>query len=531
MRATKSSSLGQESRFRTIVEHATDLILLYDLDFHCLYINPAAQSALGVNRSALLNRPGTLLARPVQRARFESCFRRVLESGQEQVLVIPLFGPKGEAEYQVRLVPEKDPHTGVVLAVIGVGRDVTALKSLERELRKTSRAKSEFLANMSHEIRTPLAGILGLAEMSLKRDMAPDLREDLRMISDSAASLNRIINDILDFSKIEAGKIELQPHGFELDGLIGSVLKTFKVPAQSKAIGLFVEVGKEVPRTLVGDPLRLKQILSNLVSNAIKFTDRGFVRVGISAEQSENGKVHLRFAVQDTGSGIPKSKLDRLFKSFIQLDLSSSKRHEGTGLGLIISRQLAQLMGGTIEVQSRLGKGSTFTLRLPFDAAARVVPKKRPAQDGSSVQPGKAALKILLAEDNPVNRAFLTRYLTGSGHLVGSVANGLEALRALERERYDLVLMDIQMPEMDGLEATRRIRSGGLEGIDPHLPVVALTAYAMKGDRERFLEAGMNGYVSKPVDFSELDAVIGELSVNNEGDGDSGAQPPEEVSA
>jgi PAS domain S-box-containing protein len=510
MHRAERKTPDQEQRFLAIVEHATDLILLYDLELRCLYTNPAAERVLGADM--LSDRHGPTQMHADLRKRFEECFHRVVETGNEQVIEIRLSGPqteRAERDYQFRLIPEKDAVTGDVQAVLGMGRDISDMKNLERELRKAIAVKSEFLATMSHEIRTPLAGILGIAEMALKRETPPDLHEDLRMISDSAGSLNRIINDILDFSKIEAGRIELLSVGFELDSLLDNVMKTFKLSAQSKAIGLFVEVGKEVPKTLVGDPHRLKQILSNLVSNAIKFTDRGFVRVGVSADEVKSGKVMLRLSVQDTGSGIPKAKLNKLFQSFVQLDLSSPRRRGGTGLGLIISRQLARLMGGNLEVRSRAGHGSTFTTTVLLDIGARPAEKDRPVCTVGQLHP---VLKILLAEDNPVNVAFLKRYLTSSGYQVNCAPNGLEAVQALTRDQYDLVLMDIQMPELDGVEATRRIRSGTLPRVDPHIPIIALTAYAMKGDRERFLEAGMNGYVSKPVDFKELTRVIGELA-------------------
>jgi PAS domain S-box-containing protein len=524
MRRVDSCTLEPEERFRNIVENATDLIALYDLRFRCLYINPAAETVLGWAPSELLLRKGTVLVPSDQRKRLASTFQKVVQSGTEEILVLRLSGPKSRGEYQLKLVPEKDPETGAVVTVIGVGRDITAMKGLERDLRKASTAKSEFLANMSHEIRTPLAGILGMAEMALKRNLPADLQDDLRMISDSAASLNRIINDILDFSKIEAGKIELQPREFELRPMLDGVLKTFKVPAQSKAIGLFLEIGREVPTTVLGDQHRLKQILSNLVSNAIKFTDRGFVRVQVTAELPKGGQHLLRFSVQDTGSGISKSRMGRLFQSFTQLDLSAAKRHKGTGLGLTISRKLARIMGGDIDVRSSPGQGSTFTLGVPLMGAAPSLESHAPRSGASSQAPG--ALKILLAEDNPVNQAFLKRFLGGHGHQVHSAGNGLEVLGIMAREHFDLVLMDIQMPEMDGIEATRRIRSGSLHGVDPGTPIVALTAYAMRGDRERFLEAGMTAYVSKPVDFLELERVIRDFGAGRTGTG-SGKQAAE----
>jgi PAS domain S-box-containing protein len=507
MRGNERAVEGLDPLVRDAAERSSDLIVLFDAEFRCLWANQAFSSALGRSPEEIVGVNGAEMAGPEHGPVFRSCFERAIGTGSEQAFLIRLKGPDSDREYRLKLSPGTDPQSGAP-AVLGIGRDIAEVEGVLEELRSSARSKGEFLASASHEIRTPLAGIIGLAEMALKRDMPPDLRDDLRMISDSAASLSRIINDILDFSKIEAGRMELRPVVFAPASLVESVLKTFKILAQSKAIGLFAEVAKDVPRQLVGDAHRLKQILSNLVSNAIKFTDRGYVRINVESKPMENGRALLLIGVHDTGCGVAKSKQGRLFEQFVQVDPCPSMRHGGTGLGLAISKRLAGLMGGTIELESRPGRGSTFTVRLPMGMGATAPSEEAPAV--SAFTPGKG-LCILLAEDNPVNRSFLTRYLTGRGYQVDTAANGKEAIAALRLKPYDLVLMDIQMPEMDGLEATRRIRSGALDGIDPGLPVIALTAYAMKGDRERFMESGMNGYVAKPVDFAELANAIADV--------------------
>jgi PAS domain S-box-containing protein len=506
MRGNEHSDEGLELLVRDAALRTSDLIVLFDAGFRCIWANEAFSSALGRSPEEIVGTSGAEMAGPEHEPALRSCFERAVETGSEQALLIRLKGLDAAREYRLKLSPGNDPRCGAP-TILGIARDIAEVEGVLEELRSTSRSKGEFLASASHEIRTPLAGIIGLAEMALKRDMPPDVRDDLRMISDSAASLSRIINDILDFSKIEAGRMELRPVPFTPASLVESVLKTFKILAQSKAIGLFAEVTKDVPNQLVGDSHRLKQILSNLVSNAIKFTDRGYVRINVESKPLEDGRTLLLVGVHDTGCGIAKSKQGRLFEHFVQVDPCPSMRHGGTGLGLAISRRLAGLMGGTIDLESRPGRGSAFTVRLPMGIA--VTPPREEVSAVSAFTPGKG-LRILLAEDNPVNRSFLTRYLTGRGYQVDTAANGKEAIVALSLNTYNLVLMDIQMPEMDGLEATRRIRSGTLKGIDPGLPVIALTAYAMKGDRERFIESGMNGYVAKPVDFAELANAIAE---------------------
>jgi CheY-like chemotaxis protein len=261
-----------------------------------------------------------------------------------------------------------------------------------------------------------------------------------------------------------------------------------------------------VPRMVHGDPDRIEQIVSNLFSNAIKFTDQGFVTLSVYAARTSTNYVDLRISVADTGIGIPVEKQSKLFQSFSQLDPSYSKRHRGAGLGLAISRHLAEMMGGSIDLQSRPGKGAAFTF------AARFFKGRPEAILPAELSPTLAApQRILLAEDNPVNRIFLCRFLEREGHTVATAGDGNEVLAMLGREQFDMVLMDIQMPEMDGLEATRIIRSAFRTGIDPGVSIIALTAYAMKGDREKFLDAGMDGYVTKPVDFLELNRAIAQI--------------------
>ncbi|ANK83099.1 MAG: hypothetical protein TEF_21580 [Rhizobiales bacterium NRL2] len=495
-----------------------DGFALYDKDFRPLVVNreslnrfPIAFDTLSKGGTFLeANRRGIRETRPdIPEEKAERMVRRLtetLEAGE----TVDLETQNGRI-VRTRF-REMSEGRRVAISV-----DITELRAREKELEEARRAaeaanetKSAFLANISHEIRTPLNGILGMSQMLCKANLPPDQKRQAETIAESGQMLMDLLNDVLDLSKIEAGRLDIDPRDGDLGDVMRGLRRLWQPGADEKGLTLSLMLDADLPKRVVFDPVRVRQCANNLISNAIKFTQKGRIQIVVTTETGDDGEPMIQIEVSDSGCGMEEETLARLFHPFTQADSSTSRKHGGTGLGLSITRRLARMMGGDCVAESTPGRGSTFRLSFRADP---VIPS-RPLQEmgmvdetGQPIDPERCrGLRVLLVDDHLVNRKVASLYLEPYGCAVTEAGNGQEALDRLSAQTFDIVLLDVHMPVMDGPETISRIRQADAPW--RKVPVLALTADAMMGDRERYLAMGMDGYVAKPIAEREL---VGEI--------------------
>ena len=519
-----------ERRYRTLAENTPDAIVVLDMESgRFVDCNRGGLHLFSLPREELLKTNLVEMSPPFQpdgRPSDQAAMEEIQKALSGQV---PYFewvhqNAQGkEIPCEIRLV--QLPSSAGQVLVHGSIIDITERKRAAQALREAkeaaeaaAHARSQELAMMSHEVRTPMNGVIGMTSLLLGTTLSDEQHEYVEVIRSSGDALLTIINDVLDFSKIEAGRIELEAYPFDLHACVRDAVDLFTSLAQQKGIELSYAIDSSVPESVITDSTRLRQILVNLISNAVKFTSRGAVSVDVRATKTVVGAYQVHVAVKDTGIGVEDEQLDRLFKPFVQGDASTTRRYGGTGLGLAICKKLCRLLGGDIWVESEPGKGSTFLFTVVVQPTTSELDDAPRLETPTPVDEDEEApfetLHLLLAEDNVINQKVALRMLERLGYRADVASNGCEVIEAVRRRPYDVVLMDMQMPEMDGLEATRRVRADFPDECQPY--IIALTANAMAGDRDRCLEAGMNDYLSKPVKLDALGEALAQYLVTRD---------------
>ncbi|VVB71640.1 Methanogenesis regulatory histidine kinase FilI [uncultured archaeon] len=509
-------------RLADIINFLPDATLVIDKEGRVISWNKAMETMTGVKARDILGKDNYEHSLPFYGERRPILIDLVLSPQSEFISAYNFIKRKGQVLEGEAYIPNMNggetclygiasalfDSNGNIVGAIESIRDITERKKAEEELKaakekaeSATKAKSEFLANMSHEIRTPMNAVIGMTGLLMDENLTDLQRDYVETIRSSGESLLAVINDILDLSKIEGENMELESQPFDLKSCIEESLELVEVSAYAKGLRTSYKMNASTPPAIVGDQARLRQILVNLLSNAVKFTEAGEVNIMVSSRDLKNDCHEIHFAVSDTGIGIPEDKMHRLFQSFSQVDASMARKYGGSGLGLVISKKLVMMMNGNIWAESLQGKGSTFRFTIQAKPAM-LAPMRRHAvwPNRNNYEEIDCNLSILLAEDNAVNQKVTLRMLDKLGFRADVVANGIEALRALDHQTYDVVLMDVMMPEMDGLEATRAIRKKWPQG--PR--IIAMTASALEGDREMCIDAGMDGYISKPTKMEEM---------------------------
>jgi PAS domain S-box-containing protein len=525
----------------------TDVITIHDKDFNIIRANKAATEKLGLSFQEILSQK-CYKSYHGKDSPPDSCpGRAILKSGKPSTT--ELFEPHLDRFIELKALPRLDENNQII-GVIHIVSDITDRKIAEQELEEAKQiaesansAKSWFLANMSHEIRTPMNAIIGMTDLVIDTDLNDEQKDYIETIKESSDSLLCLLNDILDFSKVEAGKLEMDVSDLELDTIADNVTKALSFRQEAKKLEISYTISPEVPTTLLGDEVRIRQILINLISNSIKFTKEGKITLSVERAKAEKSNMHLdknwnerniilHFTVSDTGIGIPQDKHDLIFESFTQLDRKTTKKYGGSGLGLSIVKKLVSLMSGDIWVESEEGKGTTmhFTAQFvlteesPQDTAPINIEsdQSETSDCDTNINNEFNKLHILVAEDNILNQKVVVGILEKCGHVVETVSNGKDVFESLRERNFDIILMDVRMPGIDGLEATEIIRKSEKTDFDPNIPIIALTAHVSKESREQCLAAGMNDFVSKPFKKQDLlEAINGQISIYTNNDSES----------
>lgn len=502
-------TLEELQKLYNAVEHSSAVVIITDTHGNIEYVNPKFVQVTGYEKSEVLGGTPSILKSGETLSETYKELWDTIQSGEEWQGIFHNKKKNGEFYWaSASISPLKDTN-GVITHFVGIQEDITAIKLFEQELQKakeaaesTNQAKSDFLAGMSHEIRTPMNAIIGMSELMMETPLNDEQKRYVETLMHAGENLLNIINDILDISKIEAGYLELESTEFNLQELLDRSCDIVAIRAREKGIALACNILSDVPVHLVGDPGRLRQVILNLLGNAIKFTDSGEVAVEVSKEASD--RTTLLFSIRDTGIGIPEDKVGRIFEKFMQADSSTTRKYGGTGLGLTISKRLVELMGGKIWVTSLEGVGSTFYFTADFQLQ-KEKQEKEPAgvatmSEGEMSRP----LRILLVDDSEDNRLLVRSFLKKMPYVIDTADNGLAAVERYKASTYDLILMDIQMPVMDGHTATKQIRDWERSNEREPTPVLALTAYALPEEIRKGYDAGCNGHLTKPIKKNDL---------------------------
>jgi len=520
-RRTEEELRESKELFQTVFNNSPVAILVTDKSEQIIAWNSFSEKMFGMDKQDLFNKPVKDLYPPKQWQRMRAL--RIRKKGLLSDIETQMYRQDGsllDVNLSISIIKNKE---GEIEGAIGIMSDISEKRRVQEELVKAKTAaeaanssKSLFLANMSHEVRTPMNTILGMVDLTLDTKLTDEQRDNLQTVKNAADVLLTLLNDILDLSRVEAGKIQMEKIEINVRDILNSVGKSMALVARNKGLKLLWSVQEDVPKLVIGDPTRIRQVLVNLINNAMKFTFKGEIEAQVKLKRRDKDRCELLFSVRDSGVGIPKDKQAAIFEVFTQADVSTTRRFGGTGLGLAISRKLVEMHGGKIWVESEEFKGSTFYFQIPFTVVkkedvpqalkAESIEDQLRAQLPNAPAESKRDLKqlsVLLAEDNIVNQRMTMRMLEKRGWQVTSVDNGQQVLDYLHKGAFDIILMDVQMPILDGFEATRIIRENE-KNTGLHIPIVALTARAMSGDEEKCKACGMDGYVSKPIDRQKL---------------------------